>query len=558
MEHHSLICSQIQLVVGTKFDILLNFGVLGNTINENSTLIYTKALRVNQLITQFPVGGNNFMIRVIGVENILICGIVCHNTCGIVDPDGIQEQVVAVAAGHVVHEFTVGRGQSDFVVAVIHASLGDDGDLVQVRRILTLGCSPFAVFKFVTPIGIHEDNVIFHDLPVTVSVRLEDLRDQNAGVITGDGDHIKASAVEFELGGGVLICADRDLGGTAHGEVGIDVIGTVKAVNVVSIIGTAQLIIARTVHFLHIRVGSCDGCGISFLLRLNDLGIGGGAPLGRVTVMGIEVQEFILIIDRCGGNDSDRGIQATGQKILTVIVVDCGYIIEGQRLGKLHAVFLIEGKSDGRLVFHRCRADLHAVDHQRNAGFAGDVIVMPLVYLHTGGLIGTQTHHTAGQGIVFGDIDHHIQAEVHHDRVLHQFVLPLYSESNRGIGEVKAGFHFRAVGLGDDGVPLVVLVQIIRIGPVEEIRAGGLGSERCLGLPGSKGIAHCRNVAVSIHCDGDGAAALAHILGICDGIFAVIADVGAGFAVLLGIGLGVKHIGGIGRRIFRLGNGIKF
>ena len=454
VEGHSLTGGQVELIVGAVADIVGNAEIRIIAVNEDGSIQFLVGTGNNDLtliiLGDSIVGSRNDIVSQLLVDRpclaVLNVGAVHNtddtaislltgnNTGRIVDPDGIQIQIVAVLASilvlriGLVHVAVVGRGDGDIVGAVGQALDLDHRNLPQSAGII----EGHSAILFHTVVGI--DQGISDE--VTLSIGNTD--QQTAGGAGGHGDHIEAGAAEAEVCGSVGIGIHMDHCHTVEGIGGVVGISQIGAIDVVGIDG-GQVVHAGTVLALgHFRTLGDGPAKVSIIRR-----VGGSA----VVLHGIQGQEALLVIDGGGGNHRHS----------TVIV------LLGLLVGGLIGGLIAEPVIAAHLHILGGIADLGADDLGIAVGTAVVCFTERSIGLICGdpAHIGAYTLQSAGvaQHIIFQNGDIHGKAVVHHNGVIHGADGPHHCEVHGGIvvavavavGAVVLGVFVGTLVAGDIG-----------------------------------------------------------------------------------------------------------
>ena len=330
-----------------------------------------------------------------------------------------------------IKELHIGSGDGDGVLAVGQALCLDHGNLIQGVLLIGSG-DPLAVSVLgVAVVGI--DHHVLH----RVTALVHDLHSQSAGGVAGHGDDVETGAVEGELCGGVLTGGYVDHGGGAQGVLAHGGVSCIVAIVVVGVDGIRDLALTGTILLLGcvgsgtdgdptlvLRIGSRSGTIVVFLLY----GVG----------VGLQLHELILVVDGGCGDHGDGGVHVDGLQDVILVVACLGLIVEHGGIGKLHAVVLVQGESDGGQALHGGSAH-QLVVHIHIRGLCLGCAVLAAVHGDTLGSVCTDAHNLALQSIVGGNVDDHIQTVVHNHGVGCQVCGPDNGESDGGVGEVEAG-----------------------------------------------------------------------------------------------------------------------
>ena len=204
---------------------------------------------------------------------------------GVIDADGIEPEAVGIIA-RVIEELTVADLDLDGIRVIIQTGDLDHRDLVERLRAVSRHTGGIAI---VAVVRVARADLHFFSLGIRHGVH------DRAGGVAGQGDDIKASALEGEGRSGHLteltgVGIDRDLGGAAHGEGAAFGIGRVIAVDVVA------LALELLKDLLLRRILLADGRPVAVFLVLID----------NVRAIGIRKRgEAVLIVDARRGDDVD-------------------------------------------------------------------------------------------------------------------------------------------------------------------------------------------------------------------------------------------------------------
>ena len=401
------------------------------------------------------------MIVLVGISDDLVVRAAVGR---IVDPDGIQIEVVAGAVHDMVKIAHIGRGDGDGVPAVGQILNLHDGNLVQgvgiigihndplvlvgnhgfggvlrenggadlrcahrigVLHLLRAGELPVAIHigigileqiaSCVAVEGIHE--VIIADILGTAG----HIHDDVAGLVAGQGDDIEAGAVEAEGGGTVGGIIHGDLGGSAQRVVAHAGVSTVVAVVVVGIKGGGDLRLTGTILSLNRAAVLGVDPGIYALLR-------------TIHVVALQGNEVILIVDGSRRDDGDGGVHISQSSHTVQIIDELGLVVELDGILEFHVVLM---EADVVLAVD---LDDIAIDCEflfLQSSDTGNAVID--VY------VSSRIRADAGQPVlhhvVLNRIDQNIQTIVHHDGIRDQIGRPDNGKRNSGIAEVKAVGH---------------------------------------------------------------------------------------------------------------------
>ena len=434
-EANCLIGSQIHLVIGAVADVIGNAGVLIVAIDEHCThfrfctfgegngnlavfiYIHNSVSRLDNLAAQFNVVGPAFTVRDVSLLDCLIdiAILAVGGTCGIVNTDCIQIQIVAIVSG-LIHKGDIGSRDSCGVLSVRQILNLHDRNLIQRIRIIGTDGS----IRFQTVVGIDEG--ILHQIAGIEGSAGGNLHCQCTGLVGGNGDHIKAGTVEGEFCGCILSGSQMDAGSIIHGVGAHAAVGRIVTVNIVCV-KLGQAVLAGTVLAL-LCVGRVAHCPV----------IGEG-------------QEIIFVVDSGCGDDGHICVVESIQSTNGILCL----------INKL--VVAVHGSSTG------CVSDLIAVDlcstvlqaaftHCQFMGIVGSGLFgVAVCHIGRESQVKTGQFAVVSKLVIFQNGDIHRQTVVDHHCIGNCPGDVLDREPDGGVGQlvglvlVLAGIHIGFIGV---------------------------------------------------------------------------------------------------------------
>ena len=205
---------------------------------------------------------------------------------GVIDADGIEPEAVGIIA-RVIEELTVADLDLDGIRVIIQTGDLDHRDLVERLRAVSRHTGGIAI---VAVVRVARADLHFFSLGIRHGVH------DRAGGVAGQGDDIKASALEGEGRSGHLnvrtgsVGIDRNLGGAAHGERSAVGIGRVIAIDIAVL--ALELLEDLLLRRILLAVGRPEAIGPVLIDNIRAIGVR-------------KRGEAVLIVDTRRGDDVD-------------------------------------------------------------------------------------------------------------------------------------------------------------------------------------------------------------------------------------------------------------